>query len=205
MDMIDFINTANNTSININKKIQNDQGAQRNKTQTNVILMNINKHFTFFNFMTRKNLCAQIQCNIIMRKVNPKSSDEESFMYSILKSLHQYDISCNPERSSNLRPYINKYNFTDITAKGFEINNPDISLTIIDEDKNILYRPSNIGNNKAQVVKLKDNRYAAIKPIKNKYINLKEILQSFSHQEITSIIMQKIVHNKCYDVCMNYC
>ena len=78
-------------------------------------------------------------------------------------------------------------------------------MTIIDEDKNILCRPSNIGNNKAQVVKLKDNRYAAIKPIKNKYINLKEILQSFSHQEITNIIMQKIVHNKCYDVCMNYC
>ena len=125
-----------------------------------------------------------------MCKINPKSSDEESFMYSILISLHYYDIYSNPERLSNLRSYINKYNFTDITAKGFEINNPDISLTIIDEDKNILYRPSNIGNNKAQVVKLKDNRYAAIKQIKNKYIKLKEILQSFSHEEITNIIMQ---------------
>ena len=125
-----------------------------------------------------------------MCKINHKSSDEESFMYSILISLHYYNIYSNPERLSNLRSYINKYNFTDITAKGFEINNPDISLTIIDEDKNILYRPSNIGNNKAQVVKLKDNRYAAIKQIKNKYIKLKEILQSFSHEEITNIIMQ---------------
>ena len=125
-----------------------------------------------------------------MCKINHKSSDEESFMYSILISLHYYDIYSNPERLSNLRSYINKYNFTDITAKGFEINNPDISLTIIDEDKNILCRPSNIGNNKAQVVKLKDNRYAAIKQIKNKYIKLKEILQSFSHEEITNIIMQ---------------
>ena len=140
-----------------------------------------------------------------MRKINPKSSDEESFMYSILISLHYYDIYSNPERLSNLRSYINKYNFTDITAKGFETNNPNISLTIIDEDKNILYRPSNIGNNKAQVVKLKDNRYAAIKPIKNKYIKLKEILQSFSHEEITNIIMQKIIHNKRHDVSMNYC
>ena len=138
-----------------------------------------------------------------MRKINPKSSDEESFMYSILISLHYYDISCNPERLSNLRLYINKYNFTDFTAKGFQINNPDISLTIIDENKNTLYRPSNIGNNKAQVVKLKDNRYAAIKPIKKKYIKLKEILQFFSPEEITNIIMQKIIHNKCYDVCMN--
>ena len=63
-------------------------------------------------------------------------------------------------------------------------------MTIIDEDKNILYRPSNIGNNKGQVVKVKDNRYATMKPIKNKYIKLKEILQSFSHEEITNIIMQ---------------
>ena len=153
--------------------------------------------------MATKNLCTQIQCNIIMRKINPKSSDEESFMYSILISLHYYDISCNPERLSNLRLYINKYNFTDFTAKGFQINNRDISLTIIDENKNTLYRPSNIGNNKAQVVKLKDNRYAAIKPIKKKYIKLKEILQFFSPEEITNIIMQKIIHNKCYDVCMN--
>ena len=91
-------------------------------------------------------------------------------MYSVLISLHD-DIYSNPERLLNLRPYINKYNFTEISAKGFEINNPDISLTIIDEDKNILYRPSNIGNNKAQVVKLKDNRCARIKQIKNKILS----------------------------------
>ena len=202
--MIDFINTANNTSININQKIYNDQGAQRNKTQTIVILMNINT-LPFLISWHQKIFALKYynQCNIIMRKINPKSSDEESFMYSILISLHYYDISCNPERLSNLRPYINKYNFTDFTAKGFQINNPDISLTIIDENKNTLYRPSNIGNNKVQVVKLKDNRYAAIKPIKKKYIKLKEILQFFSHEEITNIIMQKIIHNKCYDVCMN--
>ena len=131
-----------------------------------------------------------------MHKINPKSSDEESFIYSILISLYYYDISCNPERLSNLRPYINKFSFTDITAKGFETNNPDICLSIFDEDKNVLYRPSNIGNNKAQVVKLKDNRYTTVKPIKNKHIKLKEILQSFSHEEITNFIMQKIIHNK---------
>ena len=130
-----------------------------------------------------------------MHKINPKSSDEESFIYSILTSLHYYAISCNPERS-NLWPYINKFSFTDITAKGFETNNPDICLSIFDEDKNVLYRPSNIGNNKAQVVKLKDNRYTTVKPIKNKYIKLKEILQSFSHEEITNFITQKIIRNK---------
>ena len=43
-----------------------------------------------------------------MRKINPKSSNEESFKYSILLSLHYYDISCHPERLSKLEPYVNR-------------------------------------------------------------------------------------------------
>ena len=72
--------------------------------------------------------------------------DEESFMYSIIISLHYYDISHNPERISTLRPYINNYDFTDIIPQNFEMNNPNISLSIIDDDKNILYNSRNISN-----------------------------------------------------------
>ena len=111
-----------------------------------------------------------------MRKINPKCSDDESFMYSIIISLHYYDISHNPERISTLRPYIKNYDFTDITPQKFEVNNPDISLTVIDDDKNILYISHNISSIRAKIVKLKNNRYATIKPVKNKYIKLKEIL-----------------------------
>ena len=56
-----------------------------------------------------------------MRKIIPKCGDEESFMYSIIISLHYYDISHNPERISTLRPYINNYDFTDISPQKVQI------------------------------------------------------------------------------------
>ena len=114
-------------------------------------------------------------------------------MYSILISLHYYDISHNPDRITKLGPYINIYNFTDTSAKLFEVNNQHVSIEILDEDGNIIYLPSNTSKNKAVIVKLNDYRYATIKPTKNKYIKLKEILQSFSHKELNNIIMQKII------------
>ena len=55
-------------------------------------------------------------------------------MYSILISLHYYNISYNPERISKLRSYINNYSFRDTSAKGFEVNNQHVSLEILDED-----------------------------------------------------------------------
>ena len=36
------------------------------------------------------------------------------------------------------------------------------------------------------------NRYFAIKPLKNKHIQLKEVLQLFSHEELKEIITTKI-------------
>ena len=83
----------------------------------------------------------------IMRKINPKSSDIDSFKYSILISLHYYDISFHPERISKLKPFENKYNFIHITPNEFEINNPNIWLTVFDENNKILYTPKNNGVN----------------------------------------------------------
>ena len=128
-----------------------------------------------------------------MRKINPKYYNEDSFMYSILISLHYYDISHNPERITKLRAYTSNYDFTDTTANRFEMNNPNASLETMDEDKNIVYSPSNATNNKAVIVKLRSNRYAALKPIKNKYVKLKEILRSFSDKEISNFIKKEII------------
>ena len=69
-----------------------------------------------------------------MRKINLKSSDADSFKYSILISLHYYDISFHPERISKLQLFENKYNFIHVTPTEFEISNPDTSLTIFDEN-----------------------------------------------------------------------
>ena len=119
-----------------------------------------------------------------MRKINPRSSNTDSFKYSILISLHYYDMSFHPERISKLNPFENKYNFTYITPNEFEINNPNISLTVFDENNNIIYTPNNNSINKAQIVKINNNRYAAVKPLKNRFIKLNELLESFSHSEL---------------------
>ena len=72
-----------------------------------------------------------------MRKINPNSSIIDSLKYSILISLHYYNISYHPERISKLKPFENKYNFTDTNRNEFEINNPNISLTVSDEKNHI--------------------------------------------------------------------
>ena len=101
-----------------------------------------------------------------MRKINPKSSDADSFKYSILIYLHYYNISFHAERISKLQPLENKYNFIHITPTEFEINNPNISLTIFDENNKKKYITKNNNTNKA-----KNNRDAALKPFKINSLN----------------------------------
>ena len=119
-----------------------------------------------------------------MRRILPRSSDIGFFKYSVLIPLHYYDISFHPERISKLKPFENKYNFKNITPNDFEINNSNISLTIFDENNNIIYSSRNNSANKVQIVKSKNNRYAAIKPLKNKFIKVDKLLESFSHIEL---------------------
>ena len=123
-----------------------------------------------------------------MGKINPKSSDIDSFKYSILISLHYYDIPYHRERISNLKQYENKYNFIHITPTEFEINNSNISLNIFNEDNQKIYTSKNDTTNKAYIAKLKNNRYAAIKPLKNKYTQLDEILKCFSQTELKEYV-----------------
>ena len=123
-----------------------------------------------------------------MGKINPKSSNIDSFRYSILISLHYYDIPYHRERISNLKQYENRYNFIHITPTEFEINNSNISLNIFNEDNQKIYTSKNDTTNKAYIVKLKNNRYAAIKPLKNKYTQLDEILKCFSQTELKEYV-----------------
>ena len=124
----------------------------------------------------------KIDYKSIMEKINPNSSDIDSFKYSISISLHYYDIYFHPERISKLKPFENKYNFIHITSNEFETNNSNISLTIFDENNKRLFSSRNNSANKAQIVKLKKDRYAAIKALKNKFIKLDKLLPSFSHK-----------------------
>ena len=131
-----------------------------------------------------------------MNKKKPKSSDIDSFKYSVLISLHYYYISFHPERKSKLKPFENKYNFIHFTPNEFEAKNSNISLKIFDENNEILYSSKNNSTNKAQIVKLKNDRYAAIKPLKNKFIKVDKLLESFSHIELREHILQSILKTK---------
>ena len=115
-------------------------------------------------------------------------------------SFHYYDISFHPERISKLKPFENKYNFINITPDEFEKNNCNTLLTVFDENDKKIYSSKNNSTNKAQIIKLKNNAYAAIKPLKNKFIKLDNLLASFSHIELRKHMLQNILKNKIDEV-----
>ena len=51
-----------------------------------------------------------------------------------------------------------------------------------------------------QIVKLKNDRYAAIKLLKNKFIKLEKLLASFSRKELREHMLQNILKNKLDEV-----
>ena len=109
-----------------------------------------------------------------MRKINPKSSNEDCFKYSVWCWLHYYDTTNHHERISKLKSFENQYNFINNTAKDFEIDNPNISLTVYNDDnKTIVHHSVNNSTNKSSIVMINDYRYPTIKPLKNKFIRLK--------------------------------
>ena len=75
--------------------------------------------------------------------INPKNKDNKCFQYAIIIALNYQNINSHPERISNLKPFINNYNWKDIEFpshskdwKKFEQNNKTYAL-------NILYVPYN--------------------------------------------------------------
>ena len=73
-----------------------------------------------------------------MRIINQKCN-KDTFRYSILISLHFYDINCHPERLTKLKPFENNYNFSSTEYSTFEKSNPSISLTVIDRNNNTIH------------------------------------------------------------------
>ena len=128
-----------------------------------------------------------------MRKINPICNKKDTFKYSILISLHYYDINYHPERLTELKPFENKYDFTNCSYTTFEEHNPTISLTIINEDNNTLHKLINYTDKKALIVKLKDNTYASLKPITPLHNKFDNVFKKYSHKVLTDHIMSKIV------------
>ena len=73
------------------------------------------------------------------------------------------------------------------------MNNPNISLTIIDENNNTVYESINDSNTKAKILKISNNRCAGIKPQITKEQKFNRFIRQYTHEEIKSYIMNKII------------
>ena len=70
--------------------------------------------------------------------INQKNKDDKCFQYAERVALNYEKIELHPERVSNIKPFINKYNWQGINTlsklddwKTFERNNPTIALNIL--------------------------------------------------------------------------
>ena len=77
--------------------------------------------------------------------INPKNNDYKCFQYAVTVVLNYDKINKNPQRVSNIKPFIDQYNWNDINLpstskdwKKFELNNESVAL-------NILYVPHKTG------------------------------------------------------------
>ena len=61
------------------------------------------------------------------------------------------------------------------------------------------YTTKNNSTNKAYLIQLKNNRYAALKPLKNKFMQLEKMLRSFSRKELKDYILNHIHTNDSND------
>ena len=129
-----------------------------------------------------------------MRTINPKCTDNDSFKYSTIISLHYYDLNTHKERINQLNKYISTYNFKSNNYNDFEINNSNISLTVYNELNEIIYNPKSKSNNKAYIIKIK-NRYHALKPDIDTFVQLKQLLKQFTHKELTEFILNYIIRS----------
>ena len=66
--------------------------------------------------------------------INPKNGDDKCFQYAATVELNSEEIELYPERVSNIKLFINKYNWegysSKIDWKKIESNNPTIGLNI---------------------------------------------------------------------------
>ena len=71
-------------------------------------------------------------------KKNPKNEDDKCFHYVVTVALNYGETESHPERVSNIKPFMNKYNWKKINYpskiddwKSFEKNNPTIARNIL--------------------------------------------------------------------------
>ena len=127
-----------------------------------------------------------------MRSTNPKRTNEDSSKYSILISLYYYELNTHKERINQLEKYLNNHKFESNNYDTFENIYPFILLKYMMKMVKYYINQKNNTNNEACIVKINNHRYDALKPNKNKYIQLKELLKLFTHKELLEFILNKV-------------
>lgn len=61
-------------------------------------------------------------------------------------------------------------------------------------NNDIMYYPTNNTSTKVKIGKMNEDRYAGLKPIKNKYIKFNELIKSFTQEKKKDMIMQKTIY-----------
>ena len=79
---------------------------------------------------------------------------------------------------------MNEYNFNSNNFQTFENDNPYLPLIVYDENKELIHKSINKSLNIACIVKINNHRYHALTPHKDKYIQLRKILNQFSQKEL---------------------
>ena len=129
-----------------------------------------------------------------MKTINPKCTNEDSFKYSVIISLHYYELNKHKERINQLNKYLTIYNFKWNNYSEFEKNNPNASLTVCNELNEIIYEPKNKSNNRANIIKT-NNRYHALNPSIDKFMQLKQLLKQFTYKELTEYSLNNIIQS----------
>ena len=128
-----------------------------------------------------------------MKSINPKCSNTNSFIFSIIISLRYYELIPHPERYSEIKMFFSKYELFSDDLEGFEYCNPTISLTVYDNNKQMIYGSKNKTQKIAYIIKI-NNRYHTLKPTKDKCTKLNDLLKQFTQKELSEFIISKIIH-----------
>ena len=121
--------------------------------------------------------------------MNPKNKDNNCLQYSITAALNHRNIENHPETVSNIKPFIDKYNWKEINFpsgikdyKKFEQNNKTVSLNVLSvpsnntKTTNLIYKSKYNHKRKDQVVLLMINNNEESNEIdKWHYIALKSV------------------------------
>ena len=121
-----------------------------------------------------------------MRTISPNCDDYISFLTSIVISLHYYELLPHPERLSKIKNYFKNYELAGNIPESFEYCNKDISLSVYDNNGEIIYSSKNNTYKKAYIVKMNNNIYHALKPKMSSEMKLEKALSQFTHKEITN-------------------